>query len=496
MRIAQQQNFSDEIAQLGRSQPLQAHSPLLRLRPFLDADGLLRLGGRLQHALLPYEEKHPLILAKKNHLSLLFARDAHTASLHGGPQLTRSLLLRSVWILQAGSLVRSVVYRCVRCAQFRAATTEQQMGQLPVERARPSRPFQNAGVDYAGPILLRAAKGRGHKAFKGYVCLFVCQTSRAIHLEAVSDLTSAAFLAAFKRFTARRGLCRQLLSDNGTNFRGAARELRSMFKAASAFYHECAASLANDGTEWRFIPPGAPHFGGLWEAGVKSVKYHLRRVIGEHRLTYEELTTLLAQVEACLNSRPLHALSNDPSDLVALTPGHLLIGESLLTIPEPPHLDAYAGRISSRWALVSSMRDHLWNRWSKEYIHHLQQLKRWPRSRMNLKVGALVLVKDELQPPAKWALARITALHPGADGLVRVVTVRTAGSVFKRPITKLCPLPVESAPDPDRDKRNSVGVSKYHAAGSVTLSSHRRRRLQPPLPSLTAGGPLVYSIVS
>ncbi|KMQ90475.1 hypothetical protein RF55_9768 [Lasius niger] len=127
-------------------------------------------------------------------------------------------------------------------------------------------------------------------------------------------------------------------------------------------YSECATELANSGTEWSFIPPGAPHFGGLWKAGVKSVKYHLQRILGEHKLTYEEMATLMSQIEACLNSRPLNALSNDPSDLAALTPGHLLIGESLVNIPEPSFLDVDANKLSSRWTLVSNMRDHFWNR--------------------------------------------------------------------------------------------------------------------------------------
>lgn len=370
--IAQLSDFSEEVDKLKRQQPLPARSPLLPLRPFLDREGLLRLDGRLQHALLPYSEKHPLIFARSNHLSLLLVRSAHAASLHGGPQLTRSLLLRQVWILQANALVKDVICKCVRCARFRAATAEQQMGQLPEARTRPSRPFRSSGLNYAGPVAIRTTKGRGHKAVKGYICLFICLASRAIHLEVASDLSTASFLVAFRRFTARRGHCQHLVSVNGTNFRGGDQELRAMFKAATNFYHETADSLASLGTDWSFIPPGAPHFGGLWEAGVKSVKYHLRRIIGEHTLTYEEMSTFLAQVEACLNSRPLQALSNDQSDLTALTPGHLLIGEPLINIPEPSLLDINQQSLSSRWALISSMRDHFWKRWATEYMHHLQ----------------------------------------------------------------------------------------------------------------------------
>lgn len=211
------------------------------------------------------------------------------------------------------------------------------MGRLPPERLRPARPFLSAGLDYAGPLRIRAHKGRGHAASKGYICLFICLVTKAIHLEVVSDLSTPAFIAAFRRFVARRGGCRQLLSDNATNFRGADADLRRMFRAASDFYQEAGASLANDGTEWRFIPPRAPHFGGLWEAGVRSTKHHLRRIVGEQALTFEELTTLLCQVEACLNSRLLCPLSSEPADLVALTPGHFLIGELPVGIPELPH---------------------------------------------------------------------------------------------------------------------------------------------------------------
>ncbi|XP_011859787.1 PREDICTED: uncharacterized protein LOC105557209 [Vollenhovia emeryi] len=399
VRIAQAHDFSQEIACLRNDRQLPARSPLLSLRPFLDQDGLLRVGGRLRQALLSFDEKHPIILAKKSHLSLLLVREAHANSLHGGPQLTRSLLLRRYWILQANSLVRSVIHGCVRCTRFRGVVANQQMGHLPAERTRPSRPFLFTGVDYAGPLAIRTTKGRGHKSIKGYICLFVCLSTRAVHLEAVSDLSSASFLAAFRRFTSRRGHCRRVLSDNGTNFQGAAKELRAMFRAASVFYSECAASLANDGTEWAFIPPGAPHFGGLWEAGVKAVKHHLRRVIGDARLTFEELTTLLAQIEACLNSRPLYALSNDPADLAALTPGHLLIGESLTAVPEAPTAVHGGGHMATRWSLTTAMRDHFWRRWSSEYVHHLQQLKRWRRTAPNVAVNDLVLIKSELQPP-------------------------------------------------------------------------------------------------
>lgn len=186
------------------------------------------------------------------------------------------------------------------------------------------------------------------------------------------------------------------------------------------------------------------HFGGLWEAGVKSTKHHLRRILGDQTPTYEELTTLLCQIEACLNSRPLCPASEDPSDLNALTPGHFLVGEPLTNILEHEEPEETIAHPRTRWRLISAMRDHFWRRWSREYLHQLQQAGKWTGARPNFQVGDLVLLKDELSPPARWAMGRITSVHPGPDGRVRVVTVRTAASELTRPIAKLCLLPVSA----------------------------------------------------
>lgn len=189
------------------------------------------------------------------------------------------------------------------------------MGQLPSARVTPARPFKTSGVDYAGPINIRTSKGRGHHSYKGYICLFVCMVTKAIHIEVVSDLTTQGFLAAFKRFVSRRGYCSDLWSDNGTNFVGASKELNKLFYLEDSGIHkELLETLALKGTTWHFIPPHTPHFGGLWEAGVKAVKFHLKRVIGDLMLTYEELSTVLAQIEACLNSRPLSRIESATGD--------------------------------------------------------------------------------------------------------------------------------------------------------------------------------------
>jgi len=185
------------------------------------------------------------------------------------------------------------------------ATAQQQMAHLLQIRDCTAKPFWSSGADHAGPIWVRDQTGRGRRSYKAYICFFVCTSTKAVHLELVSDLSSIAFIKALRRFVAIRGRCVRLYSDNGTNFKGAERELRQMFRAASEFYEGCRSELDKRRIDWTLIPPSAPHFGGLWEAGVKSTKYHLRRVIGDQILTRDDMCTLLSEVGACFNSRQL-----------------------------------------------------------------------------------------------------------------------------------------------------------------------------------------------
>ncbi|XP_029054220.2 uncharacterized protein LOC114881567 [Osmia bicornis bicornis] len=196
------------------------------------------------------------------------------------------------------------------------------MGQLPF--SLPSRPFVYIGVDYTGPITLKNLKGRSSKTIKGWICVFVCFSSSAVHLTVVSDYSTEGFLAAYRRFLSRRGIAHKLYSDCGTNFIGAQAELKRLFTSSSKEHQYVASILSADSTQWMFTPPAAPHMGGKWEAIVKSIKFHLRRTIGELLLTFEEFSTLLTQIEAVLNSRLLEPLNDDPDDISALTPGHFL----------------------------------------------------------------------------------------------------------------------------------------------------------------------------
>lgn len=408
-------------------------SHVRKLMPFLDPVGLLRVGGRLHNAPIASNFQHPILLPKKSHLTNLIIDSFHKTYLHVGPRTLLSILQSKYWIVSARNVIRSRLSKCITCFKARPVGVQPMMGDLPQIRFREGRPFLNVGVDFGGPFSIKESRRRGAKVLKAYLCLFICLSTKAVHLEVVSDLSSDAFLAALDRFLARRGLCSCILSDNGTNFVGANKYLSARDYLTSA--------ATTRQIKWYFHPPSAPHFGGIYEAGIKSSKYHLKRVIGEQVLTFEELATLFSRIEAILNSRPLSQLSSDPSELEALTPGHFLIGAPLTSVPEPDWSEVPMNRLS-RWQLLQKITQAFWNRWRKEYLHTLQQRGKWITSSPNLNVGDLVLLNDGKIPSMHWPLGRIEECHPGPDQIVRVVTVKTAQGTFRRPVVKLYPLPL------------------------------------------------------
>ncbi|XP_018399684.1 PREDICTED: uncharacterized protein LOC108777330 [Cyphomyrmex costatus] len=199
----------------------------------MDPQRVLRVGGRIKHSLLAFDEKHPILLPKDSTLTRLLVDSCHSRTLHGGVQQTLALLRQRFWVPGGRTLMKGHIHRCRRCIRWRAATPQQIMADLPEPRVTPSRPFQHTGVHYAGPVMLRTSRGRGHKAHKAYIAVFVCLSTKAVHLEIVSDYTTEAFLAALRQFISRRGVCQVIYSDCGTKFVGADATLRSMFQASS-----------------------------------------------------------------------------------------------------------------------------------------------------------------------------------------------------------------------------------------------------------------------
>ncbi|XP_067209942.1 uncharacterized protein [Linepithema humile] len=237
-------------------------------------------------------------------------------------------------------------------------------------------------------------------------------------------------------------MCPKIFSDNATNFIGAARELQEIYEFLKKNHNEITTQLANQHIQWNFIPPRAPNFGGLWEAAVKVAKRHLYIMTRDLTLTFEECYTLLTEIEAIMNSRPLTALSSDPNDLSVLTPSHFLIGDSLVQ-PVQHNLTETPDNRLTRWQHFKKIRQNFWRRWHSEYLHELQEKKKWTVSGKNIALGTIVMLKEDNLPPLQWAIGRVIELHPGPDGITRVVSVRTQGGVFKRAVRNLCPIPMD-----------------------------------------------------
>ncbi|UYV69062.1 hypothetical protein LAZ67_6002216 [Cordylochernes scorpioides] len=375
IRCAQQEDYYIDLKQLEAFQPLSGKSPLIKLNPFLDKGGLLRVGGRLNNALLSFDQKHPIILPKAHYNTQLVIRHYHERLLHAGVQLTLSAIREKYWIPSGRCLVKQILFKCIKCARFRTKAVQQLMGNLPTSRTNWTRPFTKTGIDFAGPVIVKTSNLRNARCDKAYIALFICMFSKAIHIELVSNLTTEAFLAALRRFIGRRGRPAEINTDNATNFVGAYKDLR--------------------------------------------------KIVGKTKSTFEELTTVLTQIEACLNSRPLCPLTDDPEDLNAMTAGHFLIGMPLTAVPSL--VREGGSSLKGRWQLVEQIKTDFWKRWSLD----------------NIKIGTLVLLKEDNLPPLKWRMGRINQVYPGEDGLVRVVSVKTANGDLRRAVAKVCPLPLD-----------------------------------------------------
>ena len=464
IKATQYNYFIEDIQSLQTNGTVNSKSKLLNLTPFLDDKGILRVGGRLQNSSLSEKAKHPALLPHSSRLTELIVDQAHKQTLHGGARLTLAQTRQSYWIIGGTRYVKNLLRHCVTCHRYRTSKNEQIMGNLPAERVTPSRPFTHCGVDFTGHVDVKLNKGRGVKTCKGYIAIFLCLVTKAVQIELVSDLSTNTFLAALKRLCARRGTPKHMYSDNGTNFKGAARILNEEFlQYKTILSPEFFKAINNEQIEWHFNCPLWPTAAGVWEAAVKSMKYHLKRVLGEQKLDFEQFTTLLTQIEACMNSRPLCPLTENIEDLDVLTPGHFLTGTSMLSLPQECCNENQID-LRNKWKLTEQLHQHIWRRWSKEYLHQLQTKCKWLRPKPNISIGDLVLVKEDNLPPGKWAMARALELHPGSDGYVRVVTLKTQNNVLKRPITKLSPLP----------KTEMVDIPKNNETSQETLAKEQR----------------------
>ena len=314
-----------------RKAVLKKSSSLNALDPYLDASGMLRVGGRIKKANLSDSLKNPVILPKTGHITELVLRHAHEKTHHSGRGLTLNELRSSgYWIINGNAAVRHFISRCVTCRHLRGTFGEQKMANLPSSRVEPAPQFSYCAVDYFGPWYVK----EGRKEVKRYGALFTCLASRAVHIKVAHSMETDSFLQALRRFTCRRGPIRELRSDQGTNFVGAENELKAALREMDD--EKIKAELLKENIDWIRNPATASNFGGVWERQIRSVRNIMAALMKQHghSLNDESLRTLLCEAEAVVNSRPLTTETlSDPLSPLPLSPSTLLTGKTKLILP-------------------------------------------------------------------------------------------------------------------------------------------------------------------
>lgn len=439
LQASQRSAFAKELAALQEQKPIPKNSCLQQLSPIIK-NNMICVGGRLRHSNLEVGERHPVILPKDSHVSLLLTRHHHEQVKHQGRHITEGALRAAgLWVLGGKRLISSVLYNCVTCRKLRGKVEEQHMADLPSERLQVCPPFTYVGLDVFGPWSVAARRTRGGQAeSKRWAIMFSCMSSRAVHIELIESLDTSSCINALRRFFAIRGPVKQLRSDCGTNFIGASKELGM---ATSQLDPNIQTYLGEQGCVWEFNPPHASHMGGCWERMIGTARRILDAMLLQlnTRLTHEMLSTLMAEVSAIMNARPLVPVSTDPDNPLILSPSMLLTQKT--GVPPPPGDFSEKDLYTKQWRQVQALANQFWTRWRREYLPCLQRRQKWTVLRRDLQVGDVVLLRDKQAKRNSWPMARITATFPGIDGHVRKVEVKTAnqGTVktFHRPIAEV-----------------------------------------------------------
>ncbi|KAJ0019036.1 hypothetical protein NQD34_006605 [Periophthalmus magnuspinnatus] len=437
LQAVQRAGFQKELSALCAVKPIPKDSCLRKLNPVI-TDGLVRIGGRLKHSHLDTNERHPVVLPKKSHVALLLTRHHHTQVKHQGRHLTEGAIRAAgYWIVSGKRLINTVIHNCVICKKLRGKVEEQHMADLPSERLQVCPPFTYVGLDVFGPWMVTARRTRGgHAESKRWAILFSCLTSRAVHIELIETMDASSCINALRRFFAFRGPAKKLKSDCGTNFVAASKEL-GMDKNSQD--PKIQRFLRENGCIWEFNPPHASHMGGSWERMIGVARRILDSMFLQLNvnLTHEVLSTLMAEVAAIMNARPLVPVSTDPDNPQVLSPNMLLTQKS----GAPPPFGDFTEKdmYIKHWRQVQALANQFWTRWRKEYLPYLQHRQKWTTHRRDLQVEDVVLLKDKQVERNHWPVGRITATFPGKDGHVRQVEIKIVDrgtlKTFCRPIT-------------------------------------------------------------
>ncbi|XP_051159838.1 uncharacterized protein LOC127280693 [Leptopilina boulardi] len=431
LKQAQKESFSEEIVTLQRKGTIKVTSKISALTPELDDNGLMIVNGRIDSIVGTNVNCHPIILDGKHPITRLLLEYYHIEMKHGNIQTVINEIRQKFWVTGLRNVLKSIRTKCKLCKLRREKPKTPRMGMLPeVRTAYHERPFTNCGLDYFGPLYVTV----GRRREKRWGALFTCLSTRGIHLEIVHSLSADSAIMALRRMMSRRGQPSVIFTDNGTNFVGASREIKTAFTEMEK--NQQLQFAAENKIKWVFTPPIAPHMGGAWERLVRSVKVSLRAILTEQAPKEELLSTLFAEVEHCINSRPLTHVSLDPQEKEALTPNHFLIGSS--------SGKAICARFrgvtectKSQWLKAQRLADQFWERWLKEYVPTMIARQKWTEETDPLEVGDVVLVAHPQETRSSWPRGIIEAVYPGPDGRIRVVMVKTARGKFRRPTTGL-----------------------------------------------------------
>ncbi|KAJ8020558.1 hypothetical protein HOLleu_40182 [Holothuria leucospilota] len=439
IRSSQSEVFATELDEISCGK-LTTGNRLASLNPYLDSSGILRVGGRLQHADLPERTTHPCILPRNHHVTNLIIEHFHHQCFHQGRHITLGVLRNEgYWVIGGQRQVSRVIQNCVTCKRLRGRTQQQIMANLPTERVTEAPPFTFVGVDVFGPFLINNRRTRASFSTpKRWAVLFTCMATRGVHIEVLEAMDSSSFINALRRFFAIRGPAKQIRSDCGSNFVGACNELGQLLVEKDLVKRY----LLNHGCEWVFNPPHASSMGGAWERMIGIARRTLDGVLRDTKpsqITHEVFVTLMAEVAAIINARPLLPVSDSPELPSNLSPNMLLtMKSSQVTAPEGPFNQK--DLLRSQWRRVQHLANMFWNKWRRDYLPMLQTRSKWQHPRKEIQVGDVVLIKKEVSRN-EWPLGRVTEIAESKDGHVRKVKVEVVAedraTLSRIPIDKI-----------------------------------------------------------
>ncbi|XP_067654469.1 uncharacterized protein [Haliotis asinina] len=429
----------EELSALQSHKKLPTDSRLAQLDPVYDTENnVIRVGGRLRRAeSLNCDAQHPVVLDPHHQITQLIIKDFDGRLLHYGAERILAEIRRKFWILRGREAIRQHQRKCVTCRKSRAQPQLPKMSDLPPSRLRLYKPaFYSTGVDCFGPMTIKI----GRRTEKRWGVIFKCMTTRAVHLDLLDSMSTDAFLMAFRRFVARRGKPHELLSDCGSNFKGAERELRETWLTMEP---SLTSQLAGCNVKFQFNPPYAPQFGGVWKREIRSVKDGLKVALGDQSVTESVLQTVLVEVEGILNSKPLGYVSTDAKDVDPITPNILLMGRRDASLPQVVYpADELLGR--KRWRHSQVLAAQFWKHFVKYYLPTLQVRQKWRGDKPNhnnLECNDVVIIADPQTVRSLWQVGRVCRTYPGDDGRVRSATVLVGDQEVTRPVTRLIRLP-------------------------------------------------------